>query len=170
MAQKSSKRAARQTAKPAAVTRARRRTRKAPPVLDRRDVRRIITELAARIAPADVTTLMSQEATIRAKAREIRDPHLLPFRAQLELALDCLRDHVDERCPQIPYYTISLLGAAALYFSDELDAIPDFLPHIGNLDDAVVMGIACQLGADGLRRYCDWKGRDAYGILVPVRH
>lgn len=130
------------------------------PILERADIRRILFELATTVAPADVATLMGHEAQLRVKAANITDPHLLLFRNQLDLAMDCLRDHVDERCPQIPYFTISQLGAALLYFADELDAIPDFLPHLGNLDDAVVMAMACELGADGLRRYCDWSGRD----------
>ena len=84
---------------------------------------------------------------------------------QLSVALDCLRDHVDGACPQIPYYTISLLAAAVSYFADELDVIPDFLPRVGHLDDAVVMAMAYELGRDGLRRYCAWKGRDAHTLL-----
>ena len=87
------------------------------------------------------------------------------FRGQLELALDCLRDHVDHKCPQIPYATISLVAAAISYFSEPLDVIPDFLPRIGNLDDAAVMGMACELGGAGLQRYCDFTGRDAAALL-----
>ena len=141
----------------------------AEPLLRPSDVRTIVSDLCTQLAPADVAALMNEEKTLRARAAELPTPHLSLLRDQLGLALDCLRDHLDGRCPQIPYYTISLIGAALLYFTDEFDAIPDFLPEIGHLDDAVVMAMAFELGADGLRRYCDFKDIDATGLLPPRR-
>jgi uncharacterized membrane protein YkvA (DUF1232 family) len=111
---------------------------------------------------------MESEEELRERVQGIADPHLALFQKQMALALDCVRDHVDGECPQIPYYSVSLIGAAVLYFADELDAIPDFLPDIGHLDDAVVVAMACELGADGLHRYCDFKGINAEGLL-PAR-
>ena len=80
------------------------------------------------------------------------------LRGELELALLCLKDHAAGRCPQIPYYSISLLAAGVTYLADQLDFVPDFLPRIGMIDDALVMAVAFDLGRDGLERYCVWKG------------
>jgi uncharacterized membrane protein YkvA (DUF1232 family) len=135
------------------------------PLLDRADIRTILYELANRVAPADVTALMQTEDELRDRGASLQTDHLALLGEQLALALDCLRDHVDGACPQIPYYTISLLAAAVSYFADELDIIPDFLPRVGHLDDAVVMAMAYELGHDGLRRYCAWKGREANALL-----
>ena len=66
------------------------------------------------------------------------------MRPQLELALLCLKDHAAGRCPQIPYYSISLLAAGVAYLADQLDFIPDFLPRLGMIDDALVMEVACE--------------------------
>lgn len=135
------------------------------PLLDRADIRTILYELANRVAPADVTALMQTEDELRDRGASLQTDDLALLGEQLALALDCLRDHVDGACPQIPYYTISLLAAAVSYFADELDIIPDFLPRVGHLDDAVVMAMAYELGRDGLRRYCAWKGREADTLL-----
>lgn len=135
------------------------------PLLERGDIRLIVYELANRVAPADVTALLQAERDLRQRAARLQADNLHLLAEQLSLALDCLRDHVDGACPQIPYYTISLLAAAVSYFADQLDVIPDFLPHIGQLDDAVIMAMAYELGRDGLRRYCAWKGRDAHTVL-----
>ncbi len=129
-------------------------------ILQPADIRAIILDLANSMAPGDVAALLQHERALRTKAAGL-DPQRLPLLpAQLALALDCLRDHFEGTCPQIPYYTISLLAGAVYYFADEIDAIPDFLPRIGSLDDAVVMAVAFQLGEAGLRRYCTWKERD----------
>jgi uncharacterized membrane protein YkvA (DUF1232 family) len=135
------------------------------PPLEVSDIRRIVLDAANQIAPADVVTLMAREQEFRARADDLATMGMTLFRDQLDLAFDCLKDHVSGASPQIPYFTISLLAAAVCYFGDVLDAIPDFLPNIGELDDAAVMAMACQLGADGLRRYCTWKGRSADLVL-----
>ncbi len=119
----------------------------------------ILFDLANKLAPDDVEELISREQELRAKAVQLTESHLPLFRHQLELALDCLHDHVAGTCSQIPYYTISLLAAGVCYFADELDVIPDFLPRVGRLDDAAVMAMASQLAEDGLRRYCEATGR-----------
>jgi uncharacterized membrane protein YkvA (DUF1232 family) len=137
----------------------------ATPFLDRADICTILYELANRIAPADITALLETERDLRQRAARLQSGDLRSLGEQLSLALDCLRDHVDGACPQIPYYTITLLAAAVSYFADELDVIPDFLPRVGQLDDAVVMAMAYELGRDGLRRYCAWKGLDANSLL-----
>ena len=86
-------------------------------------------------------------------------------RAVFELAITVLRDHAAGRCPQIPYFTISMLAAALAYLVDDFDLIPDFLPRIGTLDDALVMTMAFQQAEDGLRRYCTWKEIDPTPVL-----
>jgi uncharacterized membrane protein YkvA (DUF1232 family) len=139
-------------------------------VLTRADVVRAVIELANKLAPADVGDLFVAESTIRERATKLPGPPGRALRAQLELALLCLKDHAAGRCPQIPYYSISLLAAGVAYLADQLDFVPDFLPRLGMLDDALVMAVACELGGDGLKRYCVWKGiAPALARRVPRR-
>ncbi len=133
------------------------------PILERQDIHRILSELSRTVAPADLENLMVNEKAMRERAIELQGE--LPLLArQLDLALDCLRDHLEGDCPQIPYHTISLLTAAVTYFSDEIDLVPDFLPH-GSIDDAMVMAMACNIAAEGLHRYCTATGRSTKGIF-----
>lgn len=127
-------------------------------LLDTADLRRIVLETANTLAPDDIETLLSTEADIRTRIEEL-EPGLDLLKLQLELALDLLGDHLDGACSQIPYRTISIVGAAVLYFMDELDLIPDFLPQVGRLDDAAVMVTAFELAHAGLERYCDATDR-----------
>jgi uncharacterized membrane protein YkvA (DUF1232 family) len=150
-----------------APTRSPRRARRpvTEPVLRPADVRQILRDLGINIAPADLQRLLSNEAHLRHQAVLLEDPKLALLRSQVETALDCLRDHVDGRCPQIPYYTVGLLAAGIYYFGDTLDVIPDFLPRIGRLDDALVMSVACDMARAGLERYCVWKGRPLAAVF-----
>ena len=147
-------------------------TAKTTPLLAPEDVKVILREMAVQLAPADVEEVMSQEDSIRKRAAGLPADGFPLLAAQLDVACDCLRDHLDGVSPQIPYYAVALLAAGVIYFVDEVDAVPDFLPRIGKLDDAAVMAMACELAADGLRRYCDFKGRPmpvAPAVAAPAR-
>jgi len=128
-------------------------------LLEPADLRRMILETANVLAPDDISNLIANEADIRRRVGELKHGPLDLLRAQLALALDLLRDHLEGACSQIPYRTISIVGAAVLYFTDELDLIPDFLPDVGRLDDAAVMAIAFELAHAGIERYCDATDR-----------
>lgn len=133
------------------------------PILSAGDVRAILQDLTATVAPGDVEDLLELEERLRARAASLDSPHLEQLRVQVDFALDFLRDHIDGECPQVPYSTVSLLTAGICYFADEMDVIPDFLPGVGRLDDAAVMQMAFEMAEDGIRRYCTAKGR-------PVEH
>jgi uncharacterized membrane protein YkvA (DUF1232 family) len=148
-----------------------RRTRSAPakpasprqasvPLITVPELRRAVLELANTLAPADVDDLLGNEDDMRARAARLDGDAGKLLLTQLELALICLQDHAAGRCPQIPFFTISMLAAGLAYLVDEFDLIPDFLPRIGTLDDALVMAMAFQFAEDGLRRYCTWKEID----------
>jgi uncharacterized membrane protein YkvA (DUF1232 family) len=132
------------------------------------DIRTILDESARRIAPADIATLLDGAAELRQRAAELRCGELPLLGEQLDFALECLHDHLEGSCPQIPLYTISLLGAGVMYFCDQVDVIPDFLPHIGKLDDAAVMAMAFRLARDGVERYAAWKGREVAALIPSV--
>ena len=102
------------TKRATAGTRATRRTKPArPPLLTRTEVVRAVIELASKLAPADVGDLLVAESSIRARATQLPGVPGRRLRAQLELALLCLKDHIAGRCPQIPYYSISLSQPAS---------------------------------------------------------
>lgn len=128
-------------------------------LLNPNDLKRMVLETANTLAPDDIATLLAGEDDIRKRVNELKSHSLDLLKAQVALALDLLRDHLDGECSQIPYRTISIVGAAVLYFTDELDLIPDFLPDVGRLDDAAVFATAFELAHAGIERYCDATDR-----------
>jgi uncharacterized membrane protein YkvA (DUF1232 family) len=121
------------------------------------DFERYLMASSAVIAPADVTSLVARAAAIREHLTEDRREHPeLAHRARV--ALHLLADHTRGECPQIPYQTVSLLATALLYYLTPVDVIPDFIPHVGKSDDAVMLDVAWRLAGPGIQRYLDWKG------------
>lgn len=62
------------------------------------------------------------------------------------------------RDPDVPWYRKSVVVAALIYFISPIDAIPDFVPIIGYLDDmGVIVALLKYLGSELVPYY---KGLD----------
>src|SRR5437773_55205 len=59
----------------------------------------------------------------------------------------------------LPWKTIVTAMAAALYFLDPLDVVPDFIPGIGYLDDAVILGFVVNSIRSDLEKYLQWESK-----------
>ncbi|MCO6045581.1 YkvA family protein [Aeoliella sp. ICT_H6.2] len=75
---------------------------------------------------------------------------------ELQLLLAMLRHYVQGSYRQIPFGTIAAVGAAVLYFASPVDAIPDFIPGLGYIDDAAVVMTCLQLVRGDLETYRQW--------------
>jgi len=125
------------------------------PLLSKNDFASYLQEKAREMAPRDVDVIVRGAKAARERAAADHHPRL---GAQVDLAMRILTDHATGACPQIPYYTISLLAEAIYYFLDPNDAIPDWIPDVGTADDALIVELAFELGAAGVGRYCAWRG------------
>jgi uncharacterized membrane protein YkvA (DUF1232 family) len=125
--------------------------------IQRADVVAFIDQHAARIAAPDVVALVARAETLRERTVGLDPGRFLDFHTQVAEALGCLEDYVAGKCPQIPYYTVSVLAAALFYVLRQVDAVPDFLPRLGAVDDALVMAVAREMAAEGLDRYRAWR-------------
>jgi uncharacterized membrane protein YkvA (DUF1232 family) len=129
------------------------------------DFRAHLTEKASLIAPADVETLVARTAEASERAAAAAEDHPLLAR-QVDVALQLLADHDAGACPQIPFWTVSLLTAATFYLLDPMDVVPDWIAGIGTSDDALIYELAFEMGAPGIERYCTWKDISVDGLFA----
>ncbi|MDX2166108.1 MAG: YkvA family protein [Deltaproteobacteria bacterium] len=147
-----------------APTRARR-----PPLLQSQDFTAYLNEKCAQLAPGDLEEVMRQAESIRVRGAKLA-PTRPRMQRQIDFALTLVEEHVNGEARQIPFYTVCLMGVALLYFADPLDVIPDWIPGVGNSDDALVFELAFKLASAGVERYCTWKGLSTDGLLpAPAR-
>lgn len=134
------------------------------PLLLPTDFTSYLREKSEELAPGDLQPILDQAEQVHHRAEQVREAHPRLSR-HVELALQIVEDHAEEECPQIPYYTISLLAVSLLYLVDPIDVIPDWIPGVGSADDALLFELAFKLGRPGIERYCVWKGIPTEGLL-----
>lgn len=132
------------------------------PLLKKADFSAHLEAKARETAPRDVEILLADAEAARERAASV-SPRM---GRQMDVALELLVDHAAGECAQIPFHTVSLLAEAVFYVLDPNDVIPDWIPGIGKLDDALVLELAFELGAAGIHRYCDFKGLDTTHLFA----
>ncbi|MCA1843338.1 MAG: DUF1232 domain-containing protein [Actinobacteria bacterium] len=68
-----------------------------------------------------------------------------------------IRAYVEGDYRKIPLDSLILVVAAVVYVVTPVDAIPDFIPGVGYLDDAVVVGFVVKFLRDELAAFKAWE-------------
>jgi uncharacterized membrane protein YkvA (DUF1232 family) len=77
--------------------------------------------------------------------------------AELEILYRLLRDWQKGRYNQNPWSSLLWAITAALYFVNPFDLIPDFIPLIGFVDDAAVLGLVLRAIQKDVQKYQAWS-------------
>ena len=73
------------------------------------------------------------------------------------LFMSLIKDYYKGNYRDIPYKTISAGVVGLLYTLNPIDIIPDFIPFIGHIDDALVLTFCLKLIEKDLQKYQTWK-------------
>ncbi len=81
------------------------------------------------------------------------------YTKDLLLLVSLVKDYYQGTYRDIPYKTISAAVVGLLYVINPIDIIPDFIPFIGQVDDALVLGFCLKLIEKDLLKYKTWKNK-----------
>ncbi len=84
---------------------------------------------------------------------------LLRIIRNVGLAISLIRDYWRGSYRAVPANSLLAITLALLYIFSPLDFIPDVLPVIGLVDDALVAFVCFSLVEKDLRAYEEWRGR-----------
>jgi len=116
---------------------------------------KIIKEGARKVTSSDFLKVLDKSREIGARFRK-RGP-LLRFVEDARLLLSAVRDYWTGRYRKIPYGVIAAVVFVLLYVFNPLDIMPDFLPLIGQIDDAAIVGASLMALERDLSQYRTWK-------------
>jgi len=79
------------------------------------------------------------------------------YYTDLKLLLSLIKDYYKGNYTNVPWFMISSIAFALLYVLSPMDAIPDFIPGVGFIDDAAIVLACVKLLEKDLTKYQDWK-------------
>jgi uncharacterized membrane protein YkvA (DUF1232 family) len=115
----------------------------------------IIAKEAQKVTPQDVEKVLNKSEEIR-RQFESEGP-LGKFVDDCKLLIAAVKDYWHGKYRRIPYWTIAAIVVALLYVLNPLDLIPDFIPVLGQVDDAAVVAACLLLVRQDLHKYKKWK-------------
>lgn len=59
----------------------------------------------------------------------------------------------------VPWQTLVAVAAALIYFLNPFDLIPDFLPTLGLVDDATLIGLVVASIGEDLAQFREWESK-----------
>lgn len=75
----------------------------------------------------------------------------------IKLMISMITDYAKGNYKEVPWKIMAAITGAVVYFVSPIDVIPDFIPVVGYLDDALVIKLALDLASDDLAEYARWK-------------
>ena len=116
---------------------------------------KFIEEGAQKITDKDLEKVVTKSEDIKKKFTAGG-----PFRRFIEdgqLLLSFIKEYRVGTFRKVPYGTIAAIAFTLIYVFNPLDLVPDFLPVIGQIDDAAVVAACLLLVEHDLYTYRQWK-------------
>ena len=110
-----------------------------------------ILSKAETIGNSDFGKVIKESETIQKLAA--KDGPLQKFVSDVTLLLAMVKDYYTGAYRDIPFKSVAAIAFTLLYILNPLDLIPDFLPGIGQLDDAAVLALCLKMIRDDLEKY-----------------
>jgi len=110
---------------------------------------------AASVNAEDVKKVMDKAEDIKEKV--VKSKPLQRFIKDVELLISIIKDYWSGAYREVSWRVIAAVVFTLLYVLSPIDLIPDFIPIIGLLDDALVIVICLILIEKDLLKYQEWK-------------
>lgn len=114
-----------------------------------------LNKRAGKVTEADVVKVLEKEQAITRKFS--RSGPLAKFMGDLRLFFDLLGSYWRKEYRKVPFWTIAAIVAALLYVLNPFDLVPDFIPFVGLVDDALVVSACLSMIKKDLIAFEEWR-------------
>ena len=121
--------------------------------ISREEAEKVLRENASKITEKDIEEVLRRQEEIE---RKLKGP-LSRFFEDVKDFFSLFKDFFSGEYREVPWFTVAAITAALLYVLNPVDLIPDFIPIIGQVDDALVVSICLYLVEEDLEKYREWK-------------
>lgn len=110
---------------------------------------------AGKVTKGDVEAILAKRDEIEKKFKG--NGPLGKFIADIKILFSLIQDYWSGGYREVPWTTIAAAVAALLYVLSPIDLVPDFIPVVGLLDDALVIALCLAAIDSDLQDYVVWK-------------
>jgi uncharacterized membrane protein YkvA (DUF1232 family) len=114
-----------------------------------------LNKRAKNVSEDDVKKILDKRDEIEQKFKG--SGTLGKFIADVKILFSMMQDYWSGEYREVPWTTIAAAVAALAYVFSPIDLIPDFIPVIGLVDDALVIGLCLTAIDSDLQAYVAWK-------------
>lgn len=111
----------------------------------------------AEYSEDDVKKVLDNEEKIE---RIMKKGSLFQFYDDVKTFFSMIKDFATRKYRDVPLGTIISIIGTLLFVLAPVDVIPDFLPGIGYLDDATVLGFCMKFVKNDIESYRRWKSAE----------
>ena len=127
--------------------------------LDPEKAREQLEADAKRITGDDIQEVAGLGKEFQAKLRAVKG-RFGRFTSQVKLLFGMIGDYKKGAYRKVPWYTLAMSASAVFYFLNPFDVVPDFIPGVGFVDDALMVSLAVRALRADLKAYCEARGLD----------
>lgn len=86
--------------------------------------------------------------------------------SEVPIMASLVRSYIRKEYPDLPIGTVVAIISALLYFVSPIDIIPDTIPGLGHVDDALVVAVCLKLVDSDIQEYVKWRQNNGKKIDV----
>ena len=124
------------------------------------ELKKGFAEAETLLKDEDKLERMLQRLEIKLKSIPKIGGHL----ASVPTMISLVRSYMIKEYPDLPIGTVVAVVSALAYFVSPIDLIPDTIPGIGHLDDALVIAACLQLVNSDIEEYVKWREENGKSI------
>lgn len=93
------------------------------------------------------------------------------YLSEVPVLASMIKSYVKKEYTEIPAGSICAIIGAILYLISAFDIIPDIIPGVGHIDDALVIAACLRLVESDVREYREWRdSKNNYAAPETVMH
>ena len=119
------------------------------------DVKKMFDEERSKITREDIKDLINKENKVIDRVKKYGP--LVDYLEDVKTFYALIKDYINGEYTDVPWWTIAAIGAALAYIINPFDVIPDFIPVIGQIDDAAVLVLCLKMVKKDIEKYKEWK-------------
>lgn len=116
---------------------------------------KLVKEGAKKVSEKDIKKVIDKSDKIEQKFR--KEGPLDRFIEDYHLLLSIVKDYWNQKYRKIPYWSVGAIVFVLLYILNPFDFLPDFIPFIGLIDDAMILTASLLMMEQDLQEYKEWK-------------